>query len=56
MSAGVLNTNQKDAYAFMELIQPLIEDFMDSVREVGVCKQDKFVFQDERRKKGSDEV
>ena len=33
VSAGVLNTNQKDAYEFMELIQPLIEDFMDRVRE-----------------------
>ena len=33
VSAGVLNTNQKDAYAFMEQIQPLIEDFMDRIRK-----------------------
>ncbi len=59
VSAGVLNTNRKDAYAFMEQIQPLIEDFMDRVREVAVCKRDKpdkFVSQGKRRKTSSCEV
>jgi hypothetical protein len=33
ISVGVLNSNQKEAYRFMEKIQPLIDHFMDRVRE-----------------------
>jgi hypothetical protein len=33
VSVGVLNSNQKEAYRFMEKIQPLIDDFMNRVRE-----------------------
>lgn len=43
VSVGVLNSNQKEAYTFMEKIQPLIDDFMDSVREATVCKRGKLV-------------
>ena len=59
LSVGVLNSNQKDAYAFMERIQPLIDDFMDRVREVAVYKRgklDKFVSQGKGRKTSSSEV
>jgi hypothetical protein len=59
VSVGVLNSNQKEAYAFMEKIQPLIDDFMDRIREAAVCKQgklDKFVSSSERRKTSSSEV
>ncbi len=46
VSVGVLNSNQKEAYTFMEKIQTLIDDFMDCVRDAAVCKGgklDKFV-------------
>jgi len=33
VSVGVLNSNQKEAYEFIGKIQPLIDDFMDRVRE-----------------------
>jgi hypothetical protein len=33
VSVGVLNSNQKEAYRFMEKIQPIIDDFMDRVRK-----------------------
>ena len=59
VSVGVLNSNQKEAYTFMEKIQPLIDDFMDRVREAAACKRsklDKFVSQGVRRKTSSSEV
>jgi hypothetical protein len=58
VSVGVLNSNQKEAYTFMEKIQPLIDDFMNSVREAAVCKRgklDKIVSKGERRKRKSSE-
>jgi hypothetical protein len=36
VSVGVLNSNQKEAYAFMEKIQPLINHFMEDVRRAAV--------------------
>ena len=59
LSVGVLNSNQKEAYTFMEKIQPLIDDFMERVREAAVGKRgklDKFVSPGERRKTSSSEV
>ena len=59
LSVGVLNSNQKEAYTFMEKIQPLIDDFMERVREAAVGKRgklDKFVSQSERRTTSSSEV
>jgi len=59
VSVGVLNSNQKEAYTFMEKIQPLIDDFMDRVREAAVCKRgklDKIVCQGGRQKTRSREV
>ncbi len=59
VSVGVLNSNQKEAYTFMEKIQPLIDDFMAHVREAAVChrgKPDKFVSQVEGRKTSSSKV
>lgn len=52
VSVGVLNSNQKEAYAFMEEIQPLIDAFMERVREAAVCnesKLDKFVSSNMKR-------
>ena len=45
VSVGVLNGNDRQAYEFIGQIQPLIDDFMDRVREAA-CKRgklDKFV-------------
>ena len=59
VSVGVLNSNQKEAYAFMEKIQPLIDQFLDRVREAAVYKPvklDKFVSPNVRRKTSSSEV
>ncbi len=59
VSVGVLNSNQKEAYTFMEKIQPLIDDFMDRVREAAVGKGgklDKIVCQGGRQKTRSREV
>ncbi len=59
VSVGVLNGNDRQAYDFIGQIQPLIDEFMDRVREVTVCKQgkvDKSISQGERRKTGSSEV
>ena len=58
VSVGVLNGNDRQAYQFIVKIQPLIDDFMDSVREAAVCKRgklDKIVSQGERRKRKSSE-
>jgi hypothetical protein len=46
ISVGVLNSNQKEAYRFMEKIQPIIDDFMERVRDqshTGPRKLDKIV-------------
>lgn len=58
VSVGVLNGNDRQAYQFIAKIQPLIDDFIDRVREAAVCKRgklDKFVSQSERRKRKSSE-
>lgn len=34
LSVGLLNGNEKDAYAFMERIQPLVDEFMGRVRDL----------------------
>ena len=59
ISVGVLNGNDRQAYEFISQIQPLIDEFMDRVREAAVCKGgklDKFVSQRERRKTSTQEV
>ena len=59
VSVGVLNGNDRQAYQFIGKIQPLIDDFMDRVREAAVCKRgklDKFVSQGGRQKTRSREV
>ena len=59
VSVGVLNSNQKEAYTFMEKIQPLIDDFMDRVRKEGGSERgnvDKFVSQGVRRRTSSNQV
>ena len=46
VSVGVLNGNDQQAYEFIGEIQPLIDDFMDRVRQATACKRgklDKFV-------------
>ena len=59
VSVGVLNGNDREAYEFIGQIQPLIDDFMDRVREATAYKRgklDKFVSQGVRRKTSSSEV
>jgi hypothetical protein len=46
LSVGVLNRNDPQAYKFIGKIQPLIEDFMERVRDqshTGARKVDKLV-------------
>jgi len=53
VSVGVLNGNDRQAYEFIGQIQPLIDDFMDRVREATACKRgklDKFVSSGRRPK------
>lgn len=46
ISVGVLNSNQKEAYEFIGQIQPLIDEFMDRVREE--CRAERRQSQQER--------
>ncbi len=41
VSVGVLNGNDRQAYDFIGQIQPLIDEFMDRVREATAYKQGK---------------
>ena len=41
LSVGVLNGNDQQAYEFIGEIQPLIDDFMNRVREVKPCNAGK---------------
>ncbi len=55
VSVGVLNGNDRQAYQFIGKIQPLIDDFMERVREAAVHKRGKLVSPGRKQKTSSSE-